>query len=107
MKQTDFLKEFKELLDRQADIVERKNHDYSGSDNAFGNFEMISTFTRGGVTVEEGILVRMIDKLQRASNLLRVEGKVKDEKLEDTLTDLAVYANILNIYAIHRSRDTA
>ena len=37
-------------------------------------------------------LVRLEDKLNRARTLSKQEAKVKDEKIEDTLLDMANYA---------------
>lgn len=90
------MKGFKETLKRMEEIMLSKNHDYSGSVNPFRNFEMVEKL--GITSVEQGLLVRMTDKLSRVSNLLGKEGKVLDEKVEDTLLDLANYAVILKCY---------
>ena len=74
----------------------RKNNDYGGSDgNPYANF-FNSTIV--GVSVEKGILVRMMDKVSRISTLLEKEAQVKDEAIEDTLQDLINYTGILKSY---------
>lgn len=90
------MKGFKETLKKMEEIMLAKNHDYSGDVNPFRNFEMVEHL--GITSVENGILVRMTDKITRISNLLGKEGKVLDEKVEDTLLDLANYAVILKCY---------
>lgn len=50
------------------------------------------------VSTERGMLVRMMDKMARLSNIVDAEASVLDEKTEDTLLDLANYAIILASY---------
>lgn len=83
---------------KKLSLTQRKNSDYADKDDAFLNFRLIETLTAGRITVEQGLLVRLSDKLQRAANLIDREAQVKDEKIQDTLEDLSVYADILNIY---------
>ena len=72
----------KELCEKLHNIYEKKNADYGGSvTDTFEKYGMIS------------FLVRLTDKLNRASNLsMNKTRKVADERLEDTLLDLANYA---------------
>lgn len=77
----DKIKVHKELLDNIHNLYVTKNHDYGDS--------VHETYLRYGLT---SYLVRMEDKLNRARILEKQESKVKDEKLEDTLLDLANYA---------------
>ena len=72
-----------------------KNKDYAG-DDSYKNFELVE---RLGITsFEKGILVRMCDKMARLSTIIEKEAAVKDEKLVDTLMDLANYSIILASY---------
>lgn len=88
-----------EKLDKDnLELAKRKNADYAGSDDAFKNFKLIEALTDGSVSVEQGILVRISDKVQRIAHLLERENQVQDEKLSDTVNDLSVYAKILKIY---------
>lgn len=102
MKQIDYLAAFRELAAEKIELTERKNSDYAGPTDAFANFRLIESLTQGKITVEQGILVRMSDKLQRITNLLSQEAQVKDESINDTLQDLSIYADILNIYIRHK-----
>ena len=73
-----------------------KNSDYGGSNNdPYANFR---NSTIAGVSVEQGIVVRMADKMSRIGTLLQKEAKVKDEAIEDTIMDLINYAAILKSY---------
>lgn len=73
-----------------------KNKDYADQDNPFKNFELSASIS--GVPVAQGIMVRLADKIVRASNLLTRENVVKDEKIDDTLRDIRNYSNILSVY---------
>lgn len=77
-------------------LTKRKNHDYAGDVDAFQNFKMCEAL--GLCSTEKGMVVRMSDKLQRISNLLDRPNAVADEKVTDTLMDLAVYAIIALLY---------
>lgn len=75
-------------------ISEAKSSDYADIDDPFKNFRATEVL---GVSMELGILVRMMDKMVRASNLLKRPAKVVDEKLDDTFKDIANYAAILAV----------
>ena len=79
------------------DILKRKNHDYAGKDtpDPYKNFKNVNVV---GVNVEKGILVRIMDKITRISNLTEHEAQVKDESIQDTLSDLINYSAILKSY---------
>ena len=70
-----------ELLDYIHKLYITKNKDYGSS--------VHDTYTKYGFT---SYLVRLEDKLNRARIISREEAEVSDEKLEDTLLDLANYA---------------
>lgn len=78
-----------------VEISKKKNADYAGSGDPFKNFRAAELL---GMTLEQGIILRMSDKLVRIGNLLTHEAKVEDEKIDDTLKDLANYAMILRVY---------
>jgi hypothetical protein len=74
----------------------RKNNDYGGTNNdPFANFR---NSTIAGVTVQKGILVRLMDKMTRISTLLDKEAMVKDETIFDTIDDAINYLAILKAY---------
>lgn len=72
---------FKDIIDEMFDVYQKKNSDYGNS--------VHKTFEEFGLT---SFLVRLSDKLNRAITLNKKEAAVADERLEDTLMDLANYA---------------
>lgn len=84
-----------------AEIMEKKNHDYSGaSDNPLANF-MNSEIL--GIPAELGILIRVIDKIMRIkafvdSGKLMVDG----ESYEDACDDIINYMVLLKAVAKDR-----
>lgn len=85
----------KKLLDDMHDLYIKKNADYGNS--------VHDTYEKYGLV---SFLVRMEDKLNRVRNLNKdnvkiSDAKVKDEKIEDTLMDLANYV-ILAIMELKR-----
>ena len=84
--------------------VKRKNQDYANGDNPFQNFCTVEHL--GIASVENGILMRMADKMQRIANVINNgEAVVKDERVVDTLSDLRNYANILQVWLEHGKKD--
>lgn len=71
----------KQICQHLTKLYENKNHDYGDS--------VHDTFEKYGLT---SFLVRMEDKLNRARTLNKKQAKVNDEKITDTLMDLANYA---------------
>lgn len=70
-----------ELLNQLHNLYVTKNHDYGDS--------VHDTYIKYGLTA---YLVRIEDKLNRARTLTQKNQLVNDEKLEDTLLDMANYA---------------
>lgn len=91
-----FLQRLEELYKSNLEISKAKNSDYAGDGDPFKNFKLCETL--GICSVEEGMLVRITDKLSRISNLLKKEAKVKDESVLDTLQDLSNYSMIMRVY---------
>jgi len=77
-------------------ISRAKNGDYAEADDPFKNFRMVEH--AHVCSTEQGIVVRMFDKMSRISSLISREALVKDESIEDTLRDLANYAAILSTW---------
>lgn len=73
---------FIEVLQELSDLYHRKNHDYGDSfRNSLEEFGFVAA------------VVRMSDKMERVKTLSKGEkAKVTDEKIRDTLIDLANYA---------------
>jgi hypothetical protein len=85
-----------ETFNRCFSTAVAKNNDYGGSNNdPFANFR---NSTIAGVSVEKGILVRLMDKMSRISTLLDKEAMVKDEKITDTIEDAINYLAIMKAY---------
>lgn len=83
----------REIVNGLNDLYARKNADYGDS--------VHDTFMKYGLT---SFLVRLEDKLNRARTLSKQSALVKDEKLEDTLLDMANYA-ILAVLELQDSND--
>ena len=78
----DKIEKHQEILNQIHTLYINKNHDYGDS--------VHDTYEKYGLVSS---LVRLEDKLNRARTLYQKnEIKVTDEKLEDTLLDLANYA---------------
>ena len=74
--------------------MERKNNDYAGGkgsgDDPFANFKMSSTI---GVHPAVGLLLRMMDKIQRIRTFTLDGGlAVSDESVDDACDDIVNYA---------------
>jgi len=78
-----------------------KNHDYSGGEDGsdpFLNFKFVEHMGMG-VSVEQGLLVRLADKIRRLSGFIQTgEFKVSDESFEDTIEDAINYLCLLAAY---------
>lgn len=73
--------EFKKITEQMYELYKKKNADYGNS--------VSDTYKDFGLT---SFLVRMQDKLNRAKTLTKKDAEVEDEKIEDTLIDLANYS---------------
>lgn len=71
----------KKIINDMHEVYLAKNRDYGNS--------VHETYKKYGMT---SFLVRMEDKMNRLHSLLNKEAKVEDEKIEDTLLDLANYS---------------
>jgi len=98
-----FIESIKNTYAKGVELIERKNHDYAGVDNPFKNFESALVV---GIPVDQAILVRVLDKLSRVSNLLGKEAEVKDEAIEDTLLDAINYLAVLKAYLEDKREET-
>lgn len=83
----------RELIDYLHNLYITKNADYGDS--------VHDTYMKYGLT---SFLVRLEDKLNRARTLSTKEALVNDEKIEDTLLDMANYA-ILAVIELRNQED--
>lgn len=82
---------FDDILWRLREIHARKNHDYgNAAHESYKEFGLVS------------YVIRLNDKMKRLKSLTKpgAEQQVADEKIEDTLMDLAAYA-IMAIESLH------
>lgn len=103
MNQKLYLEEFKKVTEQMFETTKRKNSDYSGENNAdaFKNFRAAENL--GVCSTEEGMVVRMLDKMVRIANLLKQDNFVEWEGIADSLLDLSVYSIIMYIYLKNKS----
>jgi len=94
MNTEDGIKRFQEIQKEHFQLHKAKNHDYAAKDYV-SNLVACKSF---GVDPLIGIVVRLTDKISRLASFCE-QGtlKVKDEKIEDTLNDIAVYAILARI----------
>lgn len=95
MTREEFIKSIENTYKKGIEIIKLKNADYANSSDPFKNFKSAEII---GLSVERAILVRVLDKITRISNLLSKEADVKEESLEDTLLDAINYLAILKSY---------
>jgi hypothetical protein len=72
---------FDQILLNMSETYHKKNHDYGNS------FE--KSCNEFGLTAP---IIRMSDKLERIKTLNKISPLIGDERIEDTLLDLANYA---------------
>lgn len=87
------IEKHKEFCDYLNNLYIEKNHDYGDS--------VHDTFIKYGLT---SFLVRMEDKLNIARTLNQKDAKVNDEKITDTLLDLANYA-IISVIELEKAKE--
>lgn len=97
MNQQQYLERFKEVTQQMYMITEAKNKDYSWEwcSDAFANFKVVEEFW---IATTDWFITRMLDKMKRIGNLTRQWNYVSDEKITDTLLDLANYSIIFKLY---------
>jgi hypothetical protein len=104
MTRQEYLAEFEKLTKQMLETTTKKNSDYSHGDAPFKNFTMVEVL--GVATAEQGFLTRMIDKMMRISTFVQTGVlKVEDEKVEDTLIDLATYSLLMICYLRSKRKD--
>ena len=107
MNRTEFLEFHEKFTEDMKKITKAKNHDYSGfgGDNPFANFEIVES--SGIASTEQGFLTRMMDKISRINSFIQ-QGvcEVEDEKIEDTLKDLANYSILMAGYLKNKKKNS-
>ena len=89
-------------------IMKAKNNDYAGSkgDTPFANFQRCEAM--GVCSVEQGFLVRIVDKVSRLSTFA-ADGKlaVKNETYEDAILDILNYCVLMSAYVKDKTEKTS
>jgi hypothetical protein len=100
MTRDELLKYFDDTTAKMRETLANKNHDYAGNEalnDALANFSRVEAL--GIASTEIGFLTRMTDKLCRIANFVKSGVlKVSDEKVNDTLHDLANYSILMSAY---------
>ncbi len=91
-KESFLLNSLEQTFKECGELVAKKNKDYSGANDEFANFKACEIL---GISAEQGILIRWLDKLMRINNLLTNEAYVSEESILDTLKDSVNYPAIL------------
>lgn len=96
MKIDGVLGHHRHLTDKARKLIEDKNKDYSGKDgeDPFKNFRLCENLSI--CSSQQGIVVRMLDKVSRLSNLTKHDSFVENESFDDTIVDLINYAVLLS-----------
>ena len=92
MKQT-LIESTEALFDSALATMKKKNADYSGSSESMKNFRLSAEIAH--VTMTQGILTRLMDKVTRIGNLLIKDRQVHEESILDTVQDLINYTATL------------
>jgi hypothetical protein len=91
-----------DAFDRELDEIRvlhaAKRADYTGDESALANYEFSSGMM--GVPVAVGMFGRLSEKLFRIKSLLGTgrEPRVTDEKMTDTLRDIAIIATLMRLH---------
>lgn len=108
----DEVMEFRRLMfERSSALIQTKGMDYNRQQQGEGDtlFNLRMCEVMGIVpTAEQGILVRLSDKLMRLISLMKTietQPAIKDESLEDTVADIHNYVDYALL--IFRTRQKA
>jgi len=87
------------MCERAREIMEAKNHDYTcGSADPFANFRLTEAM---GISPVKGVLIRLMDKIQRIRSFdelgkLAVDGEGVDDACLDILNYVVIIQGMLN-----------
>lgn len=84
----------KELCDRACILMKQKSEDYATGSDPFANFKRGEIL--GFATAEEGLMLRVVDKISRISTFLK-KGHltVENESVADSILDIINYMVLL------------
>ena len=81
---------FHEILSELGELHDLKQKDYGSGNDPFANVRASAEF---GIPPWLGAVLRLNDKVVRIKSFVR-NGRLENEKVEDSLRDIAVYATI-------------
>jgi hypothetical protein len=82
---------FYEMLEKMADIHDKKSHDYASNENPFGNYHFAGTLSQLFDNPDDaGFVGRIGEKLFRLANLENNWKTPSNESIEDTEEDICV-----------------
>ena len=85
---------FEEILETMLSTYKAKNADYGNSfDKTLNEFGLVAS------------VVRLNDKMERIKSLIKSDAKVLDEKIDDTLLDMANYAVLTLLWLRNKDSD--
>lgn len=102
MTKEELISNIKETYSLGVGIIEAKNSDYATPSDPWKNFRLAEAI---GISPKKAILIRILDKIARISNLLDKEEKVKDETIQDSLLDCINYTAILKAYIDNEKKE--
>lgn len=104
MKLQELLKLHEDTSDKCRAIMEQKNSDYTGGKNAEDVFANFRSAEYLGVHPVTGLLLRVMDKIQRIRTFTNDGAlSVSDESVDDAFEDIVNYA-ILGKALFHEER---
>ena len=90
---SDVIEIHRETCNAAISTIRAKNEDYADNSDPFANFRASLVL---GVDPKIGLLVRVVDKVQRLKNFAyRGELSVKDEPVDDAIEDIINYVILL------------
>jgi len=96
------MNEFEQVLAEMKELHDRKRSDYGRKEDPFANVRASEDF---GVEGWVGALIRANDKMRRLQSAAK-GSTLRNEGIEDSLIDMAVYSVIaLTIYREKKRRD--
>lgn len=85
---------FEDILTQMLHTYKAKNADYGNSfDKTLNEFGLVAS------------VVRLTDKMERIKSLIKSDAKVLDEKIDDTLLDMANYAVLTLLWLRNKDSD--
>ena len=95
----------RELCERSCELMRRKSEDYATGHDPFANFKRGEIL--GFATAEEGLMLRVVDKVSRISTFLKKGHlNVENESVSDSIMDIINYMVLLQGMLEDKARKT-